>query len=153
MENTNNQKPKKGTLWMILVPVIVVGLLLAGISAYFVINSMNKPTPAVSVSDEEDEDEDVHFSVRMSGYVDQYPVRMRLEVKGTIVSGDYYYESQGPEKKLLLNGTWRNGHADLNETTVEGQPTGHFRGELSRRSFEGEFINGQGNSMYFNLSR
>ena len=148
INNNGSRQPKKGTsLWMILVPVIIGALLITGVGAYFLLCS-SKPAPVEFV---DDEDEDEGFSVRFTGYVDQYPVNMRLQVEGNLVTGEYYYESQGPEKKLLLSGTYRNGDVDLNETTVEGQPTGHFRGHLTRRQFEGEFINSRGESMWFNL--
>lgn len=152
--NPNTMKPKKGTpIWMILVPVIIGALLLMGVGGYFLL-AKKKATPVVVVDDDEDEEEEEEsYTLRMTGYVDQYPVRMRLEVSGSTVNGEYYYESQGPEKRLLLSGTLRRGQADLNETTFEGQPTGHFRGRLTRSSFEGEFIDGRGNSMYFSLSK
>ena len=90
--------------------------------------------------------------VDLKGNVDKYPVTMHLEINGTLVKGNYYYDKQGPGAQLKLSGTNEDGILDINETDANGTPTGHFKGKLSSGVFKGMFVTNQGKQMPFILS-
>jgi hypothetical protein len=74
---------------------------------------------------------------------------MHLEVEGKQVSGTYFYNRQGAHNKLNISGTRNGSTFDLNETTVDGTPTGHFEGTLDSGVLQGVFTNNQGKKMGF----
>lgn len=90
-------------------------------------------------------------TVDLTGNVDKYPVTMHLEINGTQVKGSYYYDKQGANAKLKLNGTNEDGIIDINETDADGTPTGHFRGKYSNGVYSGHFVTNQGKKMPFKL--
>ncbi len=85
----------------------------------------------------------------MQGQVDKYPITMHIEIDGSSVVGNYYYNKQGADAQLKLSGTCEEDVLDLNETNPNGIPTGHFKGTLSNGVFKGEFITSKGESMNF----
>ncbi|MCR5159031.1 MAG: hypothetical protein K6D37_07920 [Prevotella sp.] len=93
-------------------------------------------------------------TVDLRGKVDNFPVSMHLEIKGSQVSGTYFYLNNGKKKSsdLKLSGTNQNGEFDLNETTPSGTPSGHFVGTFSGGIFQGIFTTNQGKKMPFMLS-
>ena len=93
-------------------------------------------------------------TVDLRGMVDKYPVTMHLEIKGSQVSGTYFYLKNGKKHNsdLKLSGTNQNGEFDLNETAPNGTPSGHFEGTFSGGIFQGVFTNNQGKKMPFKLS-
>jgi len=93
-------------------------------------------------------------TVDLRGKVDNYPVTMHLEIKGSHVSGTYFYLKNGKKHSsdLKLSGTNKNGEFDLNETTPNGTPSGHFEGTFSGGIFQGVFTTNQGKKMPFKLS-
>lgn len=105
----------------------------------------------VSSKWEEDEGE---RTVDLRGKVDKYPVTMHLEIKGSQVSGTYFYLNNGRKNSsdLKLSGTNQNGEFDLNETTPSGTPSGHFEGTFSGGIFQGVFTTNQGKKMPFKLT-
>ena len=124
-------------------------LILLGIGVFWFIHSSKNTT----LYDDDDETEIVEEkNYRMHGYVGNYPVTMMLEITGSVVGGSYYYDRQGSKNILLLTGTIENGAIDLNETTVDGMPTGHFKGKLSKGIFIGDFFNSKGDKMSFRIS-
>ena len=97
--------------------------------------------------------------VQYRGEIDnKYPITMELEYEigssGTatgVISGNYYYDKQGPDKRLSLSGFFKDGKTELFETDETGRQTGHFIGGDASEVFEGEFINANGKSMPFKL--
>ena len=89
-------------------------------------------------------------SMDFSGKVGKYPVTMHLEFDNNNVNGYYYYNSGS--SKLQLTGSINNNHIELNETTQEGRPTGHFNGEMIDGVYSGEFINYKGEHFNFTLA-
>ena len=88
--------------------------------------------------------------MNLHGYVGKYPVTMHLEFDNNIVNGYYFYNSGS--SKLQLTGTINNNHIELNETTQEGRPTGHFSGKMINGEYSGEFINYKGEHFNFSVS-
>ena len=88
-------------------------------------------------------------SYDLFGRVDKYPITMHLEIDGKQVSGSYFYNRQGAHNKLNISGTKNGSTYDLNETTVDGTPTGHFEGTMSGGVLQGTFTNNQGKKMGF----
>lgn len=142
------EKGRNKLLWNTSLAVIM-GLLL-GFAVYFLFFSR----PSTSLSDEDEDYVENAFSVTMHGYVDQYPVTMSLDIEGNVVKGSYFYKRHA-DSRLLLMGTYDNGYIDLNETTVDGLPTGHFRGQMTKKHdrYQGEFINTKGESLSFSVSK
>lgn len=101
--------------------------------------------------DDESSDE---RTVDLQGKVDKYPVAMHLEIKGSQVSGTYFYINNGRKNSsdLILSGTNQNGKFDLNETTPSGTPSGHFEGTFSGGIFQGIFTTNRGKKMPFKLT-
>lgn len=57
------------------------------------------------------------------------------------IRGWYYYESQGPKRKLSLSGEYgNNGSIVLNEFDESGNQTGKYRGRISEGVFYGSFL-------------
>ena len=90
-------------------------------------------------------------SMNLSGHIGKYPITMYLDFDNKKVNGYYYYDNGSSE--LLLTGSVENNHIELNETTQEGRPTGHFDGELIDDEFFGEFINYKGEHFNFTVTR
>ena len=92
---------------------------------------------------------EVRGTYELKGRIDKYPVTMHIEIEGVQVNGNYYYNSQGPNALLTLNGTLSNGNMDLNETNSAGTPTGHFIGDFQNGVFKGKFVSYKGDAMPF----
>lgn len=98
------------------------------------------------------------LSVLYRGKVDKYPITMELDYEygntgepTGAISGSYYYDKQGADKRLTLSGFNRDGKIELFETDETGRQTGHFVGLEVSGDIEGEFINAQGKSMHFKV--
>ncbi len=89
-------------------------------------------------------------SMDLKGKIGKYPITMHLDFENNNVNGYYSYDSGS--SALQLSGTINDGHVELNETTQEGRPTGHFEGELDGDKFSGEFINYNGEHFKFQVS-
>lgn len=125
-----------------LIGVFVSLLLICGIAfSFFILGNTTKENTEVVSS----------CSYNLYGYVGQYPVTMQIQISGSAISGSYYYDSQGPNKRLILSGSNNNGEIHLIENTTEGMHTGDFRGKLFNGEFTGNFINYQGKEMAFSL--
>jgi hypothetical protein len=74
---------------------------------------------------------------------------MHIEIDGNQVEGSYYYNKRGPNAKLQLSGTYKDGKMNLNETNEKGVPTGHFKGEFEDGEYKGQFIDSNGKSLNF----
>lgn len=85
----------------------------------------------------------------LTGVVHTYPITMTITVDGDNVEGTYYYDRKGPDAKLKLVGTNHDGELDINETTEDGMPTGHFVGHFADGIFKGTFISTQGKRLAF----
>ena len=91
-------------------------------------------------------------SFSFTGSVDKYPVTMYLTVRGSEVKGNYYYDKQGPYKRLRLEGVNNNNDLYIDEYDEYGVKCGFFRGHLSDGVFQGEFTNANGKSMNFRVT-
>lgn len=120
------------------------------INSYETETTTSKPRAKV----DEDSESKVSYEKKnlenLRGYIGKYPINMNLTIDGDKVSGSYYYNSSHSE--LKLSGTLNGNHIELNETTEEGRPTGHFDGIMSDGDFSGEFINYKGEHFNFNVS-
>ena len=101
---------------------------------------------------EEVEEEITNNSYDLSGVIGTFPVTMNIEIDDNQVSGSYYYNKRGPNAKLLLTGKYENGELVINETTQEGTPSGHFKGEMSNGVYKGIFINNKAEKFKFLLT-
>lgn len=65
-------------------------------------------------------------------------VKMYLRYDGNnSYSGWYYYIENGPDNKLTLHGTFRNGILTLDEYNASGERTGTFEGVFNGSSYSG----------------
>jgi len=145
MAENKEQKKSYKLLFFILLGIILA----AGVTIVVLI--LGKKTRPVEHDKEETVEVVRKETVKLQGCVDTYRVHMKLTIEGNMVTGTYYYESQGPEKVLNLRGLYENSHLELFETTDDGQQTGHFKGQLKKGIFIGDFYNAQGRSMHFRL--
>lgn len=99
----------------------------------------------------EEVEEYAPLSATFRGAIDKYPITMEIEFDGSNVSGTYYYNRQGPDKRLTLIGVIKDYHLELFESDENGRQTGHFQGIQTNGEYEGEFINMQGKRMHFKL--
>ena len=88
-----------------------------------------------------------------SGLIDnQYPVTMHLVRNGDAgVNGDYFYDKNGPNNKLMLVGNISMSDIDLEEYNNDNVQTGRFQGKFESGYFNGTFSTPDGRSMPFNL--
>ena len=123
----------------------------------FSVNNDAKDAVAFRISSSYKENGDAkptndNISVTMKGYVYRYPITMSLDVESTKVTGEYYYDKNGPGATLKLSGTNSNGTLDIYETNEKDALTGHFVGDFDGDEFSGEFIDMKGKHMYFKVS-
>lgn len=86
-------------------------------------------------------------SYDLKGKIGPYPITMHLDVDGKQVKG-YYFYNRG-SSKLQLMGSLDGSALELNETTSEGRPTGHFEGALESEMYQGVFTTNQGKKYTF----
>ena len=91
----------------------------------------------------------VQGSFDLGGAIYKYPITMHIEIDGNQVEGNYYYTKRGPNAKLQLSGTYKDGKMNLNETDEKGVPTGHFKGDFEDGEYKGQFIDSKGASLNF----
>lgn len=147
-----------------LYPVFgILAVALLGLAAWFFLSNDDKQNQtgqivgSTSMTNEESNGIDLSNNetasrqpMNLHGYVGKYPVTMHLEFDNKNVSGYYSYNSGA--SKLLLTGTINNNHIELNETTQEGRPTGHFDGKMINGQYSGEFINYKGEHFNFSVT-
>lgn len=139
-----------------LLGILAVALL--GLAAWMFfgkddIQTEQQTEPATSMTAEVDEKDDQTAEIRvmdLSGYVGQHPITMHLELDDKNANGYYYYNAGSSQ--LQLTGTINDNHIELNETTQEGRPTGHFDGMMIDGEYSGEFINYKGQHFIFQVS-
>lgn len=110
-----------------------------------------KPYEDFKKKSDEDLDGEPDESLKLEGSIDGEPVRMELGFWGDQAKGSYYYDKKGPNTKLILTGTKKNGVIDLLEKDENGKTTGHFSGELVDAIFSGTFANSKGRKLNFFL--
>lgn len=81
-------------------------------------------------------------SLYLKGKIGTLPVVMYLIFRSDgRVSGWYYYESQGPKRKLSLSGEYDgSGTVILDEFDGSGNQTGRYKGRISNGMFCGSFL-------------
>ena len=144
-DNIVVEAKKKSNPWIYAIAGIFVVILLALGGKYILDKSDNGDDL------EMEQTEIVHLS--LSGSVDKYPITMQLNIEGSTVKGHYYYDKQGPDKVLTLEGV-RNtdNRLYLDEFDENGEKSGFFKGALVNGNFEGEFVTAKGESLYFHVS-
>lgn len=101
------------------------------------------------------EQKDVAQAIELTGAInDQYNIVMKLDAKGELVEGSYYYTSSKAYGELKLQGKLeKDGHLVLNEFNSNGRPTGHFDGYYGKSAgYLGTFTNFRNESFPFSLS-
>ena len=138
-----------------VIGILVIALL--GLAAWlFIFNDdkQNQSEQIVSTenknSDKDSDNTATPQSMDLHGYVGKYPITMHLDFDINNVNGYYFYNSGS--SKLQLTGTININHIELNETTQEGRPTGHFDGEMVNGEYSGEFINYKGEHFNFSVT-
>lgn len=93
-------------------------------------------------------------TLKLYGYVGNYPITMSITFRKTYVEGSYYYDRQGPNKVLKLLGNTPDGGGMmlLNETDEYGKNTGRFLGTYSNGVYQGQFHTQQGKQFHFRIS-
>ena len=78
----------------------------------------------------------------MAGKVSKYSIHMNIEVKGTNVSGYYYYDSQGSGNTVKLSGTINeDGELTLKKFSKDNEETGYFEGVFNGVEYSGKNVN------------
>ena len=144
-DNIVAEVKKKSNTWIYVIVSVLVVILLAVGGNYFLNKNGNDDGMEVEHS------ELIHLS--LSGSVDKYPITMQLNIDGSTVKGHYYYDKQGPDKVLTLEGVKNNDNRlHLDEFDENGEKSGFFNGSLLNGNFEGEFVTANGKSLYFHVS-
>lgn len=80
------------------------------------------------------QDAKVTSIINFTGFIDKYPIEMKLEInqKSDSVAGEYYYKKNGDAEKILLEGKLKDGELYLQESTYniakrKYETTGNFR--------------------------
>lgn len=96
----------------------------------------------------------------LSGSIDKYNIEMRLtlDYDTKTVSGWYYYKSQGPDKKIKLNGKLKKEGGVVRikmDEIVDGEVTGTFKGNFYRedQSVVGTWTSSKGKVLDFQVSK
>lgn len=90
----------------------------------------------------------------MKGTVGNIPVVMQYEIRGSNVSGTYYYTKMGPDRVLFLEGVFDDGDITLEETDENGDNSANWEGRFEKDSYTGYFIRTKdGKELNFNLSK
>lgn len=94
--------------------------------------------------------EETDYSYRFFGFIDKYEIHMFLNIKDDgSVSGYYYYDSQGPEKKIYLSGQLQEKDATtLLTLNCDNQDT--FDGYIEDNKYSGDFSS-RSKQLLFNL--
>lgn len=143
------ERAKQQTAVRTVLFVLLGVVLVAGVVAAVLLLGQSKKADDRAIDETEEYVEQRKYT--LYGAVDKYPIYMKLTIKGNVATGSYYYESQGPGKLLDLKGIYDNSKLELFETNENGQQTGHFKGQLKKGIFIGDFYDARGNSMHFRL--
>lgn len=95
---------------------------------------------------------DSRQAYHLTGKIDnKYPVDMNLSLRAR--RGTYYYKKYGPDHYLNLSVTRLedDGGIEIYETTVEGEHTGFFEGNIIGNQITGTYTNCKGVKMPFRL--
>ena len=132
-----DKKPQKSNkrflYFFILLILVVLGLLLNNyLNSYMLnknLNSLNNPPTRIQSSPE----------VFLNGNIgSSLTVKMYLRYEGNnSYSGWYYYLKNGPNNKLILQGTAKNDILRLDEYNTNGERTGTFEGVFNGSSYSG----------------
>ena len=88
------------------------------------------------------EDENDSFdTTTLVGKVSDYNIHMVLNIRKTGVSGFYYYDSQGINKKVMLKGVISDGEMKLIKYDSYGKETGYFVGNFNGNTYQGKNVN------------
>ena len=94
---------------------------------------------------------EVAQSVSLRGAINgEYDIVMQLSIADKVVTGSYYYLSQGPGKRLSLSGTIDDGIITVKET-YHGTAGGSFKGRFRDDTYTGIYTDANGKEMQFEL--
>lgn len=148
---TNNNGNEKRKQYIIIACTVLAVLLGAG--GWLVYQKMGH-----DMTDSKEDTQYAPLYVKYCGRVDKYAITMELEFEignsGSAtgkISGNYYYDKQGPDKRLSLSGFVEDDKIELYENDESGRQTGHFIGIQTPGVYEGEFIDAKGKSMHFKV--
>ena len=140
-----SREEKKNNTWIYVIACVLVVFLLA-VGGNFLLNRNGNDDGQVVVQPEL-----IHLS--LSGSIGKYPITMQLNIEGSTVKGHYYYDKQGPDKVLTLEGVKNtDNRLYLDEFDENGEKSGFFNGSFVNGNFEGEFVTSKGKSLYFHVS-
>ena len=114
----------------------------------------NKDKQAELLQDDENSDaittEEIDYSHQLSGFIDKYEIIMYFNLlEDGNVSGYYYYDSQGPEKKIYFSGQLHK--EDLKtHLTLNCDNQDIFDGYIEDNKYSGYFTNSS-KQLVFNL--
>lgn len=81
-------------------------------------------------------------TIRLAGIVFTYKIHMVLEVSENHVTGYYFYDSQGSDNRVKLDGNIiENNSLKLKKYDKEGRETGYFEGTFDDKTYSGSNIN------------
>ncbi|MBR3455621.1 MAG: zinc ribbon domain-containing protein [Bacteroidaceae bacterium] len=91
-------------------------------------------------------------NMRMVGSIDnKYPITMDLEQNGSDLRGSYYYNRNGPDKRLNVYGQLDGSRFRLQEYDNDDNNTGNFIGTYHNGRVTGTFSLPDGKTMSFEL--
>lgn len=97
--------------------------------------------------DDVEDDEDALLNdipdsnITMAGKVSKYGIHMILAIRGTSVTGYYYYDSQGNGNKVTLKGSLEDDYMKLKKYSKDGAEIGYFEGEFDGIIYDGKNVN------------
>lgn len=146
------QAEKKKTTFIAVIVVLIV--LLCGVGGWLAYQEI-----AQTDNNTSENIEYAPLTVIFCGKIGIYPITMELEYEidssggGTgKISGSYYYDKQGSDKRLTLSGfVNKDEKTELYEIDETGRQMGHFIGQQTPGVYEGEFVDVKGKSMHFKL--
>ena len=81
-------------------------------------------------------------TIRLAGTVSSYKIHMVLEISENHVTGYYYYDSQGSDNRVNLDGNiTENNSVKLKKYNKEGRETGYFEGTFDNKTYSGSNVN------------
>lgn len=81
-------------------------------------------------------------SVNLAGTVSSYKIHMVLEASENHVTGYYYYDSQGSDNRVKLDGNiTENNSLKLKKYDNKGMETGYFEGTFDDKTYHGSNVN------------
>lgn len=127
---------------LVVIVVVLVGIFLAK-------SFDGKSDKAIEVAKVQETEVE---SSTMFGSIMDRSLTMEIQIDGSEVTGDYFFDDEGPGMRRRLSGHFSNGRMNLYEMTADGHQAGYFHGFYTYGAFEGFFTDIQGNNRFVKLS-